>query len=84
MNTVLSGYPDLIQNSYNLKAWPHSTVGSVSDQEPEVPGSICGPATYFCFPLQIQEGQLSVTGKSMCTKLLNHLGGLSLPKKNCG
>ena len=30
-----------------------------------------------------QEGQLSVTGESMCTKVLvNHLGGLSLPRKS--
>ena len=33
----------------------------------------------FLLPL-IQEGQLSVTGKSMCT--INHLGGLSLPRKS--
>ena len=31
----------------------------------------------------IQEGQLSVTGESMCTKYwINHLGGLSLPRKS--
>ena len=39
-------------------------------QEPEVPGAIPGPATYrlsFLLPL-IQEGQLSVTGESMCMK----------------
>ena len=39
-------------------------------QEPEVPGPIPDPATYvlsFLLPL-IQEGQLSVTGESMCTK----------------
>ena len=33
----------------------------------------------FLLPL-IQEGQLSVTGKSMCTKYW--LGGLSLPRKS--
>ena len=33
----------------------------------EVMGSIPGLATYFLLPL-IQEGQLSVTGESMCTK----------------
>ena len=32
-----------------------------------VPGSIPGLATYFLLPL-FQEGQLSVTGESMCTK----------------
>ena len=53
-------------------------------QEPEIPGSIPGPATYF-FLLQLnQEGQLSVTGESMCTKyiLVNRLGGPSLPRKS--
>ena len=35
--------------------------------EPEVPGSIPGPATYFLLRL-IQEGQLSVTGGTICTK----------------
>ena len=32
----------------------------------EVLGSITGLATYFLLPL-IQEGQLSITGESMCT-----------------
>ena len=45
-------------------------------QEPEVPGSPFGPATYFLIPL-IQEGQLSVTGESMG----NRQGGLRLPRK---
>ena len=35
-------------------------------QEPEVLGSIPGPATCLRFPL-IQEGQLSVTGENVCT-----------------
>ena len=34
-------------------------------QEPEVPGLVPGRATYFCL---IEEGQLSVTGPSMCIK----------------
>ena len=34
----------------------------------EVLGSIPGLATSFCFSFLIQEGQLSVKGKSMCTK----------------
>ena len=32
-------------------------------------------------PAQIQEGQLSVSGERMCTVLVNHLEGLSLPSK---
>ena len=36
-------------------------------QEPEVPGSIPGHILSFLLPL-IQQAQLSVTGKSMCTK----------------
>ena len=50
----------------------------------EVLGLIPGPATYFSFLLLlIQEGQLSVTGESRCMKILvNHLGGLSLPRKS--
>ena len=36
-----------------------------------------------CLLPLIQEGQLSVTGKSMCIEvLINHLGGLSLPRKS--
>ena len=35
----------------------------------------------FLLPL-FQEGQLSVTGESMCTKYCNRLGGLSLPRKS--
>ena len=50
----------------------------------EVLGSIprSGHILLFLFPL-IQEGQLSVTGKSMCTEVLvNRLGGLSLSRKS--
>ena len=36
-------------------------------QEPEVPGSIPGHILSFLPPL-IQEGQLSVSGQSMCMK----------------
>ena len=36
-------------------------------QEPESRSSIPGPATYFRFSFHCQEGQLTVTGKSMCT-----------------
>ena len=47
-------------------------------------GSIPGLATYFRFSFPFfQEGQLSVTGESMCQKVLvNRLGSLSLPKKS--
>ena len=55
-------------------------------QGPEVqyPGSIPGQATYFLFLLPlIQEGQLSVTGESMCRKywlaFLEIFGGLLFP-----
>ena len=50
----------------------------------EVLGSIPGLATLsFLLPL-IQEGQLSVTGKSMCKKywLIAIIGGLRLPRKS--
>ena len=51
----------------------------------EVLGSIPGLATFLL--LLIKEGQLSVTGESYWQKyvhkvLVNHLGGLSLPRKN--
>ena len=51
-----------------------------------VAGSKTAGATFFCgiiLSLQlIQEGQLSVSGKRMCTVLVNHLC-ISLPRK-CG
>ena len=46
-------------------------------QKHEIPRS--GNILSFLLPL-FQEGQLSVTGKSMCTKY--RLGGLSLPRKS--
>ena len=37
-------------------------------QEPQIPGLISRPATYFLFLLPlIHEGQSSVSGESMCT-----------------
>ena len=50
-------------------------------QETEVPGLIPGPGSLLFIVLQ--EGQLSVTDKCMSTLVLvNHLGGLSLPRKS--
>ena len=50
-------------------------------QETEVPGFIPGPGPCFFFVLQ--DGQLSVTDKSMSTLVMvNHLGGLSLPRNS--
>ena len=49
---------------------PGRVVQSVAHltEELEDPVSMPGPATYFCFSRRlIQEGQLSVTGESMCT-----------------
>ena len=44
--------------------------------------TLSGRILSFLLPL-IQEGQLSVTGESMCTEVLvNRLGGLSLPRKS--
>ena len=49
-------------------------------QETEVPGLI--PGSGPCF-FVLQEGQLSVTDKSMSTLVMvNHLGGLSLPRNS--
>ena len=49
-------------------------------QETEVPGFIPGPGPCF---FVLQEGQLSVTDKSMSTLVLvKHLGGLSLPRNS--
>ena len=42
---------------------------------------IPGLATYILLPL-IQKGQLSVTGKNMCTKYWYRIRGLSLPRKS--
>ena len=53
---------------YNLGARLCGAVGSVSDSRVRVPGfDLVQPYTLFLLPL-IQEGQLSVTGESMCTK----------------
>ena len=48
---------------------PHDEVGSLSDERARGPGfdTQSGQIFSFLLPL-IQEGQLSVTGESMCTK----------------
>ena len=48
---------------------PHSPVGSTSDAQATGPGfdTRSGHIILFLLPL-IQEGQLSVTGESVCTK----------------
>ena len=49
-------------------------------QEIEVPGLIPGPGPCF---FVLQEGQLSVTDKSMSTLVMtDHIGGLSLPRNS--
>ena len=45
------------------------------------PDTRSGHILSFLLPL-FQEGQLSVTGESMCTKYWLTLGGLSLPRKS--
>ena len=58
----------LFAPSYSC-AGPHRAVGSASaTQQPEVPGSIPGPATYFVSPSADSRRQLSVTGESRCTE----------------
>ena len=62
-----------------------STVSSVSDSRTRCPrfDTYSSHILSFLFPL-IQEGQLSVTGESMCIKcwITNRLGGLNLPRKS--
>ena len=50
-------------------AGPRGAVGSASDSRAKGPGfdTLSGHILSFLLPL-IQEGQLSVTGESMCTK----------------
>ena len=49
-------------------------------REPEVPGSIPGPATYFCF--SFRSCQLLAKVLYVHEVLVNRLGGLSLPRKS--
>ena len=68
-----------------MSAGPGSAVGRASDSFIRGPGFDIrsGHILSFLLPL-IQEGQLSVTGESMCTKywLIALIRGLSLPRKN--
>ena len=54
---------------HNLPAGPRSAVGRAPDMQVRGPGldTRSGHTLFFLLPL-IQEGQLSVTGKSMCRK----------------
>ena len=64
-------------------AGPRSPVRRAPDSKVRGPGfdNLSGHILSFLL-LLIQEGQLSVTGESMCTKYWLHLGGLSLPRKS--
>ena len=50
-------------------------------QEPEIPGSIPGPATYFHFPFRWFRAVVSYWQKYLYEVLVRHLGGLSLSRK---
>ena len=67
------------------EAGPRSAVGRAPDSQVRGPGfdTQSGYILSFLLPL-IQEGQLSVTGESMCTKywFIALIGGLSLPRKS--
>ena len=67
MNFVLTDFMVYTMKT-GLNAGPHSSVTRYWIQEPEILGSVPSPATLSFLLLLIQEGQLSVTGKSMCTK----------------
>ena len=61
--------PDQIDQDFTFHARPHSTVGSASDKRAGGPRFDTRPSHILSFLLLlIQEGQLSVTGESMCTK----------------
>ena len=52
-------------------------------QEPEVPGSILGPTTYFHFSFHpLKKDSCQLKGKVCHEVLINRLGGLSLPRKS--
>ena len=71
-----------MEENSKIIAGPHSAISRAPDSKVRGPGSILGLATYFCFSLLFQEGQLSVTGESVHEVLVNCLGGLSLPRKS--
>ena len=58
-----------INKNYNNKAGPRSAIGRAPDSQVRGPGfdTRSGNILSFLLPL-FQEGQLSVTGESMCTK----------------
>ena len=60
---------DSILQSADIRAGPRSAVGRAPDTKVRGPGfdSRSGHILSFLLPL-IQEGQLSVTGESMCAK----------------
>ena len=62
---------------------PCSAVGWAPDSYVRGPGldTLSGYILSFLLPL-IQEGQLSVTGDVLHEILVNHLGGLSQPRKS--
>ena len=61
----------------------HSAVSSMSDSRARDPGFDTWSGHILLFLLLlIQEEQLSVTGESMYGVLVNHLGGISLPRKS--
>ena len=64
---------------------PHSTVGSASDSRARGPGfdTLSGHILLFLLPL-IQEGHLSVTGKSMCRKYWLTLRRSKPAQEKCG
>ena len=49
-------------------------------QEPEVPGSIPGPATYFRFSADSRRAVVSYLRKYVHEALVKRLGGLSLAR----
>ena len=67
--------------NWEKSAWPRSAVGSASDSTARIHGfdTRSGHILSFLLPL-IQEGQLSVTGESMCMKCW--LTGGSLTRKS--
>ena len=69
MNFIFKLFP--LYNCICQMPWPGRVAQSVGHltRKSRVLGSIPGLATYFRFsPPLFQEGQLSVTGESMCTK----------------
>ena len=68
-----------------MPAGPRNSVGSASDSRARDPGfdTRFGNILSCLLPL-IQEGQLSVTGESMCTKYWLTLRRSKLAQEKCG